>query len=64
MLALRRIEFENSRLIQAQIVFLKGPEFTSLRDAVSSAVAQRHQQVRELWEAMLASIGVQRKAKN
>ena len=63
-LALRRIEFENSRLIQAQIVFLKGPEFTSLRDAVSSAVAQRHQQVRELWEAMLASIGVQRKAEN
>ena len=63
-LALRRIEFENSRLIQAQIVFLKGPELTSLREAVSSAVAQRHQQVRELWEAMLTSIGVQRKTKN
>jgi hypothetical protein len=63
-LALRRIEFENSRLIQAQILFLKGPELAPLREAVSLAVEQRHQQVRELWEAMLASIGVQRKAKN
>jgi hypothetical protein len=63
-LALRRIEFENSRLIQAQIVFLKGPELAPLRESVSSAVAQRHQQMRELWEAMLTSIGVQRKAKN
>jgi pimeloyl-ACP methyl ester carboxylesterase len=62
--ALRRIEFENSRLIQAQILFLKGPELAPLREAVSSAVEQRHQQVRQLWEAMLTGIGVQRKAKN
>jgi hypothetical protein len=58
-LALRRIEFENSRLIQAQIVFLKGSEFVAIRGSVNTAVERRHQQVRDLWEAMLRSIGVQ-----
>ena len=58
-LALRRIEFESSRLIQAQILFLKGPEFVPIRDCVNAAVERRHQQVRDLWEAMLESIGVQ-----
>jgi len=59
-LALRRIEFESSRLIQAQIVFLKGPDLVSVRGAVTAAVEQRHRQVRETWEAMLAGIGVRR----
>ena len=59
-LALRRIEFESSRLIQAQIVFLKGPDLLPVRDAVTTAVEQRHRQVRGTWEAMLAGIGVQR----
>ena len=59
-LALRRIEFESSRLIQAQIVFLKGPDLLPVRDAVAAAVEQRHRQVRETWEAMLAGIGVRR----
>jgi hypothetical protein len=59
-LALRRIEFESSRLIQAQIVLLKGPDLLPVRDAVIAAVEQRHRQVREIWEAMLAGIGVQR----
>ena len=58
-LALRRIEFESSRLIQAQIIFLKGSEFVAIRGCVNTAVERRHQQVRELWEAMLRSIGVQ-----
>ena len=58
-LALRRIEFESSRLIQAQIVFLKGPEFVPIRDCVNIAVERRHQQVRDLWEAILRSIGVE-----
>jgi len=58
-LALRRIEFESSRLIQAQIVFLKGSEFVPIRGSVNTAVERRHQQVRDLWEAMLKSIGVQ-----
>ena len=57
-LALRRIEFESSRLIQAQILFLKGPEFVPIRDCVNAAVERRHQQVRDLWETMLESIGV------
>ena len=58
-LALRRIEFESSRLIQVQIVFLKGSEFVPIRGSVNTAVERRHQQVRDLWEAMLKSIGVQ-----
>jgi hypothetical protein len=58
-LALRRIEFESSRLIQAQILFLKGSEFVPIRDCVNTAVERRHQQVRDLWEAMLRSIRVQ-----
>ena len=63
-LALRRIEFESSRLIQAQIVFLKGPDLLPVRDAVTAAVEQRHRQVRETWEAMLAGIGVQQAARD
>jgi hypothetical protein len=35
-MALRRIEFENGRLLQAQILFLKDPELVPFRDAVSS----------------------------
>jgi len=52
-MALRRIEFESGRLIQAQILFLKDARFTSVRDAVNAAVERRHLQVRELWTAML-----------
>lgn len=58
-MALRRIEFESARIMQAQILFLKGPDLVSYRDAINSAVEQRHQQVRELWHAMLRSIGVE-----
>ena len=41
-MALRRIEFESSRLLQAQIIFLKGPDLAPFRDAVSTALEQRH----------------------
>lgn len=61
-LALRRIEFESSRLIQAQIMFLKSADLVPVRDAVTTAVEQRHRQVREAWDAMLAGIGVQEPA--
>jgi hypothetical protein len=37
-MAPRRIEFENGRLFQAQILFLKGPELAPFRGAVSSAL--------------------------
>jgi hypothetical protein len=61
-MALRRIEFESSRLIQAQILFLKGDELKPLRDAVMAAVVARHQQVRKLWQELLEGIGVARDA--
>jgi hypothetical protein len=57
-MALRRIEFENGRIMQAQIVFLKGRDLFPHREAVSAAVESRHVQVRRLWTEMLAGIGV------
>jgi hypothetical protein len=59
-MALRRIEFESSRLMQAQILLLKSAELRPFRDAVNSAVEKRHQEVRKLWGEMLEGIGVQR----
>ena len=63
-MALRRIEFESSRLIQAQILFLKGEELKPMRGAVTAAVEGRHQQVRKLWEELLEGIGVARDAES
>jgi hypothetical protein len=57
-LAMRRIEFESGRLLQAQILFLKGPQFIDLRDEVADAVERRHEQVRELWTSMLEGLNV------
>ena len=57
-LALRRIEFESSRMMQAQIQFLKSPQLLDVRDAVNAAVERRHAEVRRLWTALLESIGV------
>lgn len=59
-MALRRIEFESGRMIQAQILFLKGQDLLPYRDAVNTAVENRHRQVRDLWGAMLKGIGVKR----
>jgi hypothetical protein len=56
--AMRRIEFESGRLIQAQILFLKGPQLVAVRDDVAAAVEQRHAQVRELWTTMLKGLNV------
>lgn len=63
-MALRRIEFESGRLMQAQILFLKGENLVPFRDAVSAAVEQRHQQVCDLWDTMLKGIGVERGAES
>jgi hypothetical protein len=60
-LALRKIEFESSRLIQAQILFLKDSDLLPVRDAVNAALESRHLQVRELWTEMLDGIGVRQK---
>jgi hypothetical protein len=59
-MALRRIEFESGRLMQAQILLLKSAELQPFRDAVNSAVEKRHREVRKLWGEMLEGIGVQR----
>ncbi|MBR0811048.1 hypothetical protein JQ544_05915 [Bradyrhizobium diazoefficiens] len=57
-MALRRIEFESGRLLQGQILFLKGPELVPLRDAVSAALEERHAGVRKLWREALESVGI------
>jgi hypothetical protein len=56
--ALRRIEFENGRLLQAQILFLKGPELVPFRNAVSSALERRHTEVGKLWAEALEGVGI------
>jgi len=57
-MALRRIEFESGRLLQAQILFLKGPELVPFRDAVSSALERRHTEIRRCWTEALESVGI------
>lgn len=57
--ALRRIEFESSRMMQAQILSLKDSQLLPVRLAVTAAVERRHRQVRHLWGSMLKSIGIQ-----
>ena len=57
-MALRRIEFESGRMIQAQILFLKGPELVPFRDAVSAAVGKRHADIRKLWTEALEGVGI------
>ncbi|MDA9542575.1 hypothetical protein ACM41_41440 [Bradyrhizobium sp. CCBAU 21362] len=56
--ALRRIEFESGRLLQAQILFLKGESLAPFRDAVNTALERRHAEVRRLWAEVLESIGI------
>jgi hypothetical protein len=56
--ALRRIEFENGRLLQAQILFLKGPELVPFRNAVSSALERRHTEIGKLWAEALEGVGI------
>jgi hypothetical protein len=56
--AMRRIEFESGRLLQAQILFLKGPQLADVRDQVAEAVERRHDQVREHWTAMLKGLDI------
>jgi hypothetical protein len=59
-LALRRIELESNRLLQAQILFLKSADLLPFRSAVNATVESRHVQVRRLWNDMLSGIGVER----
>lgn len=57
-MALRRIEFESSRMIQAQILFLKSDDLRPVRSAVIAAVENRHLLVRKLWTELLERIGI------
>ncbi|MGY4306364.1 hypothetical protein ACVIJ6_003607 [Bradyrhizobium sp. USDA 4369] len=57
-MALRRIEFESGRLLQAQILFLKGESLAAHRDAVSAALERRHVQIRRLWANALDGVGM------
>ena len=57
-MALRRIEFESGRVLQAQILFLKGPELLPFRDAISAALERRHVELRKLWAEALEGVGI------
>jgi hypothetical protein len=57
-MALRRVELESGRLLQAQVWFLKGPDLVPLRDAVNAALERRHTDVRKLWQETLGSVGI------
>lgn len=56
--ALRRIELESGRLLQAQILLLKGPNLAPFRDAVNIALERRHAEVRKLWSDALEGVGI------
>ena len=58
--ALRRMEVESSRTMQAQLRYLKSPNLAPAREAISAAVERRHAQMRELWTEVLASVGIAR----
>ena len=57
--AMRHIEFESGRLMQAQIIFLKSPQFHHVRDEVAAAVERRHEQMREHLSSMLLGLEVE-----
>jgi len=57
--AMRHIEFESGRLMQAQLLFLKSPQFASVREGVAAAVERRHEQVREQLASMLLGLNVE-----
>ncbi len=57
-MALRRIELESGRPLQAQILFLKGPELAPFRNAVSSALERRHTEIGKLWTEALEGVNI------
>jgi len=57
--AMRHIEFESGRLMQAQIIFLKSAQFHHVRDEVAAAVERRHEQMREHLSSMLLGLEVE-----
>jgi hypothetical protein len=57
--AMRHIEFESGRLMQAQIIYLKSPQFNAVRDEVAAAVERRHDQVRKILASMLYELDIE-----
>ena len=57
-MALRRIEFESGRLLQAQILLLKGADLAPFRNAVSATLERRQAEIGTLWRDALAGVGV------
>jgi hypothetical protein len=57
-MTLRRTEFESGRLMQAQILFLKGPKLAPFRNAVSAALQKRHAEIGKLWAEALEGVGI------
>ena len=58
-MALRRIEFESGRLLQAQILFLKGADLAPFRDAVSAAARTAPRRgAQALAREALAGVGI------
>jgi hypothetical protein len=57
-MALRRIEFESGRQLQAQILLLKGENLAPFRDAVSAILERRHTEIGRLWGDALTGVGI------
>jgi hypothetical protein len=57
-MALRRIEFESGRLLQAQIAFLKSADLTPVRSSITATLEERHTEVRKLWANALDGVGI------
>lgn len=57
-MALHRIEFESGRLLQMQMLLLKGENLAPFREAVSAALETRHNEIGRLWDDVLAGLGV------
>lgn len=57
-MALRRIELDSGRLLQAQALFLKSPDLLPFRDAVSSALERHHTETDRLWTQALEGVGI------
>ena len=57
-MALRRIEFENGHLLQAQILFLKGHDLIPFRDAIRLSLERRHEEIGALWSQALEGVGI------
>jgi hypothetical protein len=63
-MALRRVELESGRLLQAQTLFLKGQNLVPYRDAVSLLLERRHAELRKLWSELLEGIGINLRGNN